>query len=361
MRDLWIHENDLIVATHGRSFWILDDIGPLREAAAISGDHLFAPAPAYRIQRDTNTDTPIPPDEPMAANPPDGAILDYYLGNAASSAVTLEILDAHGQVVRKFSSDDKPEVSDVDLGKQLIPLYWLKPFHALSAQPGMHRFVWDLHYPAPNSPRHEYPIAAVPADTPRYPLGPTALPGTYNARLTANGKTYNAPFAVKMDPRLKISQSALEKKFQLESQLASLLDQTSNAVIQARSIRDPLEKLGQQAQGSVHDSLQGVQNKLAEILGDPAGPADATTLVRTNAQLSTLYGQVWQVDAEPTAAQIEAVATVERDAREGMRKWEALKTSTLPALNRALNDAKLPEVKIDSDTHKYKEDGGMEE
>ena len=101
MRDLWIHDDDLIVATHGRSFWILDDIAPLREASAATATavHLFNPAPAYRVQRDTYTDTPLPPDEPMAANPPDGAIFDYYLP-AAATTVTLEILDAQGHLVR---------------------------------------------------------------------------------------------------------------------------------------------------------------------------------------------------------------------------------------------------------------------
>ncbi len=225
MRDLWIHDNDLIVATHGRSFWILDDIAPLREAAnslSAADAHLFTPAPAYRVQRDTYTDTPVPPDEPMAANPPDGAIIDYYLSHAASGAVTLEILDARGQLVRKFSSTDKPEVADAELKKQLIPLYWLRPFRSLSSEAGMHRWVWHLHYPAPDSPRHEYPIAAIPGDTPRYPLGPTALPGSYTARLTANAKSYTATFTVRMDPRVQISSASLEKKFQLEMRLASL-------------------------------------------------------------------------------------------------------------------------------------------
>ena len=250
MRDLWIHENDLIVATHGRSFWILDDITPLREAAdslAAADAHLFTPAPAYRVQRDTYTDTPLPPDEPAAANPPDGAIIDYYLAHASSAPVTLEILDAHGQLVRKFSSADKPDVTEADLKKQLIPLYWLRPFRSLPSDAGMHRWVWDLHYPAPDSTRHEYPISAIPGDTPRYPLGPTALPGSYTARLTANGKSYTAPFTVKMDPRVKISAAGLEKKFQLETRLASLLSQTSKAVMQAGSIREPLQKLSEQA------------------------------------------------------------------------------------------------------------------
>ena len=364
MRDLWIHDDDLIVGTHGRSFWILDDITPLREAAAsFSADaHLFAPAPSYRVQRDTNTDTPLPPDEPVAANPPDGAIIDYYLSRA-SSAITLEILDARGQLVRKFSSNDKPDVPEADLRKQLIPLYWLRPFRALPSDAGMHRWVWDLHYPAPDSPRHEYPIAAIPGDTPRYPLGPTVLPGSYTARLTANGKSYDATFTVKMDPRVQISSASLEKKFQLEMRLASLLSQTSKAVMQAGSIREPLQKLSQQATGTARDSIQAFQAKLASVLGAPAGspapPADEITLARVNGQVAVLYGQVWQADAEPTATQSEAVAATEHDALDVMKRWDALRTSDLPALNRELPAANLPEVQIESDPHP--DDAGLDE
>src|SRR6202040_2699855 len=136
---------------------------------------------------------------------------------------------------------------------------------ALSSEAGMHRWVWDLHYPAPDSTRHEYPISAIPGDTPRYPLGPTALPGSYTARLTVNGKSYTAPFTVKMDPRVQASSASLEKKFQLEMRLASLLSQTSKAVMQAGSIRDPLQKLSQQATGTAHDSIQAFQAKLAAV------------------------------------------------------------------------------------------------
>jgi photosystem II stability/assembly factor-like uncharacterized protein len=357
MRDLWIHDNDLIVATHGRSFWILDDITPLRETSDALGaaDHLFTPAPVYRVQRDTNPDTPIPPDEPAAANPPDGAIIDYYLASAASSAVTLEILDAHGQLVRKFSSDDKPPVTESDLKKQLIPLYWLRPFRSLPSDAGMHRWVWDLHYPAPDSVRHDYPIAAIPGDTPRYPLGPTALPGTYTARLTANGKTYTAPFIVKMDPHIKISPAGLEKKFKFEMHLASLLSQTSNAVLQAGSIREPLQKLADQASGKTRDSINAFQNKLAEVAGTQTAPApapDAVTLARMNGQVAVLYGQVWQADAEPTTSQSAAIAAIDRDVSDGMKRWNELKISDLAALNRSLREANLPEVKIESDPHR---------
>jgi photosystem II stability/assembly factor-like uncharacterized protein len=364
MRDLWIHENDLIVATHGRSFWILDDIAPLREvAASFSAAHLFTPAPAYRVQRDNYTDTPLPPDEPAAANPPDGVIIDYYLSHAASAPITLEILDAHGQLVRKFSSDDKPDVTEADLKKQLIPLYWLRPFRALSSEAGMHRWVWDLHYRAPDSPRHDYPISAIPGDTPRYPLGPTALPGSYTARLTANGKSYTAPFTVKMDPRVHISPAGLEKKFQSEVRLASLLSQTSRAVLQAGSIREPLQKLSQQATGTARDSVQAFQTKLTAVLGAsggvPAPPADEANLTRVNGQIAILYGQVWQADAEPTSTQSEAVAATEHNALDLMKRWTALKTSDLPALNRELREANLPEVQVESDPHQ--DDAGMDE
>jgi hypothetical protein len=315
------------------------------------------------VQRDTNTDTPLPPDEPAGANPPDGAIIDYYLAHHASAPVTIEILDARGQIIRRFSSADQASVTDSDLKKQLIPLYWLRPFRSLSSEAGMHRWIWDLRYAAPDSARHEYPIAAIPGDTPRYPLGPTALPGSYSARLTANRKTYTAPFSVKMDPRVHISEAGLEKKFQLEIRLASLLSETSKAVMQAGSIGEPLQKLSQQTSGPSQDAVRALQNKLAAVLGAPAGfaapPADAVTLTRVNGQVTTLYGQVWQADSEPTPAQSEAGAAIEHDASEAMRRWDAIKTSDLPALNRALRGAKLPEVRIESESRK--DETGMDE
>jgi photosystem II stability/assembly factor-like uncharacterized protein len=366
MRDLWIHDDDLIVATHGRAFWILDDITPLREATsslAATDAHLFTPGPAYRVHRDTYTDTPLPPDEPTGANPPDGAMIDYYLGRTASAPVTLEILDARGQLVRKFSSADKPDVTEAELRKQLIPLYWVRPFRSLSADAGMHRWVWDLHYPAPDSTRHDYPISAIPGDTPRYPLGPTVLPGSYTARLTANGKSYTANFTVKMDPRVKTSAAGLDQKFQLETRLASLVSQTSKAVMQAGSIREPLQKVSEQATGPTKDSVQAFQTKLAAVLGAPSGffapPSAEVTLAQVNGQVAALYGQVWQADAEPSVAQSEAVKAIEHDTSDVMKRWDALKTADLAVLNRALHTANLPEIRIESDPHK--EEAGTDE
>jgi photosystem II stability/assembly factor-like uncharacterized protein len=354
MRDLWIHEDDLIVATHGRSFWILDDIEPLREAAeSLADTHLFTPAPALRIQRDTYTDTPLPPDEPAAANPPAGAVIDYYLAQNSSSPVTLEILDERGQLVRKFSSADRPDATETALAKQLIPLYWLRPFRSLPADAGMHRWVWDLHFPAPGAVRHEYPIAAIPGDTPRQPLGPTALPGRYTARLTVNGESYETKFTIKMDPRVKISEPALQKKFQSEIRLASLMTKTSEAFHLAQAIRESLQKLAEQTSGPTLVSRQTFEKKLTSILGAPpsfaAPPTNEVTLTRVNGQATTLYGQVWQADAQPTAAQLEALAGTESDVTDVLKRWDAFRSTDLPAFNRTLRDANLPEVKLESD------------
>jgi len=351
MRDLWIHENDLIVATHGRGFWILDDISSLREAAASTARsvHLFTPASAYRIQRSTNSDTPLPPDEPMAANPPDGAILDYYLPSAANS-LTIEILDAKGQLVRKFSNTDKAEISNEELQKQLIPLYWVRSPRRLSTDAGMHRWVWGLHYPAPASMRHEYPIAAVPHNTPRGPLGPTALPGSYKVRLTVDGKSLSAPLVIKMDPRVKTPLAGLQKKSQAETRLASLMTQTTQALLQANSVRSQIEKVSQ-SNDTTKNAITDFQKKLTALVGAPGGffapPSPEPTLSRANGEVSTLYQQIWQVDAEPTSSQMTALDTTEHACSDVLQRWSDLKNNSVPELNRVLRDSQAPEVHIE--------------
>ncbi len=353
MRDLWIHENDLIVATHGRGFWILDDIEPLREAAdvAANGFRLFNPAPAYRVQRDTYSDTPLPPDEPTAANPPDGAIIDYYLPEAATE-VSLEILDAQGHLVRRFTNTDQPESTQEQLQKQLIPMYWLKKPRQLSTTPGMHRFVWDLHYPGPVSTQHEYPIAAIPGDTPRYPLGPTALPGMYTVKLAAGRKTLTAPLVVKMDPRVKASAAALDKKFQAETRMATIVTESTQAVLQGGSVQAQIEKLTAQANSPAKDSIDAAQKKLAALLGAQGGffapPSHEATLVRVNGNASTLFQQIWQADAEPTASQTKALSSLETESAEVLKKWNQFKSEDLPALNRQLHDAKITEIQLET-------------
>ncbi len=359
MRDLWVHDNDLIVATHGRSFWILDDITPLRQLnpaianpeTYISEVHLFDPAIAYSIRRDTNADTPLPPDEPAGENPPDGAVIDYFLTKPALGPVTLEILDAQEKLVRRYSSEDKPEQTQAELEKQLIPLYWLRARKTLSSDAGMHRWIWDLRYPSPTSTEHEYPIAAVPHDTPRYPLGPSALPGQYTVRLTANGRSSSAPLVVKMDPRVKISQPELQKQFGLEMQLASAMTQSSEAVSQARSIHEQLGKLAATTNGSLKDSVKALDSKISTVLDGPKDPSPSApsepALADSNSTVIALYKEVEKADAQPTVAQAEAFTKTEGDFERALKRWIELKANELPALNRQLGAVGLPELHMD--------------
>lgn len=349
MRDLWIHENDLIVGTHGRSFWVLDDITPLRqisEKTAESNGVLFKPGAAYRIRRSTWTDTPIPPDEPLAQNPPDGAVIDYFLSKPASGAVSIEITDAQGKVVRRYSSDDKPSITQEELEKQLIPIYWVRMPKTLSTDTGMHRWVWDLHYAPPVSTRHDYPISAVPHGTPRYPLGPHVLPGVYTVRLTANGQTYKAPLTVKMDPRVKAPATALQQMFGLESKLASLLSSSSTAENQAKSIREQVDKL--QASGSAADAINAFKKKLKAITEGSGQPGSAEpTLNRVNGSAATVYIEVYRADAAPTTAQSSATTALEQDSATIMKKWNDFKTADLSTLNNALRGAGLTEIHLE--------------
>ncbi len=248
VRDLVIHGDDLVVGTHGRSFWILDDVTPLRQfdPNAAAGTRLFAPETAIRWRANRNTDTPLPPEIPAGQNPPEGAILDYTLA-ARSQPATLDIYDSQNLLVRRYSSEDKPEVTEAELERELhVPTYWIRPPHTLSAAQGMHRFVWDLRYPPPKSLEHEYPIAAIVHDTPREPRGALALPGQYTAKLIADGKTYVQPLELVMDPRIATPQSALEQQLALSMRLAQMMNDDFDAIPRSGALKSSLETLNRE-------------------------------------------------------------------------------------------------------------------
>jgi hypothetical protein len=224
IRDLVVHGDDLVVATHGRGFWILDDVTPLRQLdakTALGAPFLYAPQIAIRVRRNRNTDTPLPPEEPVGQNPPDGAILDYVLAAQPAAPVTLEILDESGALVRRFASDDPPEPLVEPL---VVSVSWVRPARILPATPGMHRFVWDLRFPPPRAKQHEYPISAIPGDTPREPLGPFVLPGAYTVKLTVDGKAFTRALTVKLDPRVAMSSSDLAAQIALLRRLGAAIE-----------------------------------------------------------------------------------------------------------------------------------------
>ncbi len=353
MRDLWIQGNDLIVATHGRSFWILDDISPLRQldaSIASKSAFLFKPGSAYRVRRNTGTDTPLPIDEPAGQNPPDGAVLDYYLAKPAAGPVTLEILDANGKLVRRYASTDAPYATPEELGKQLIPLYWLRMPKTLSSAAGMHRWVWDLMYAEPVAGRYEYPISAVPHDTPRVPQGPLALPGTYTVRLTVDGQSMTAPLTIRMDPRVEASSASLARLFELQSRLAGMLSASSEASLQAHSLREQVAAISKEAKGSnapIMPILEKVDTDLAALLkGSETDGEQKPGLDEVAGEAGALYMQVGQADAMPTAAQQQAASHTGEEVAEVLRSWEQIKKADVPELERQLGPAHLPALNL---------------
>jgi len=234
IRDLVIKGDDVVVGTHGRSFYILDDITPLRqitEQTESEAVHLFAPQEAIRFRWNKNTDTPLPPDEPAGQNPPDGAIINYWLKSDATR-VGVEILDAQGGVVRTYASDDP--VEPLVEGRN-TPDYWIRPHRALAAGSGFHRFVWDMHHERPAVNGFSYPISATFANTPRTPYGSWVAPGKYTVRLTVDGQSRSQPLIVKMDPRVKATAADLKLQYDTSRAIDALLRRTSAALRDIRA------------------------------------------------------------------------------------------------------------------------------
>src|ERR1043166_4427841 len=324
IRDLVVHQDDVVVGTHGRSFWILDDITPLRQVnaqLASAGAYLFKPQLTYRVARNRNTDPRLPPEEPAGQNPPDGAILDYYLKAKPSGPITLAVFDHLGKSVRRFSSDDQPEPVGNDLN---VPTYWVRPPHVLPAEPGMHRWIWDLRYRPPDALSHTYPISAIYQDTPRYPLGPRVMPGQYLVKLTVDGKTYSQPLTVKMDPRNKTPLPGLTQQFTLSRRAYAAMNEDYAALQELRKVRAQLRERRQKAgSGGLADKIAALDQKAAAL--EDAGSSES--LPRLNGELSSILGILQGSDSTPTAQAAKAVTELRKALDTQLAKWKALKAS----------------------------------
>ena len=262
VRDLVVKGDDLVAGTHGRGFWILDDVTPLRQLspAALEEElHLFAPARAVRFRWNKNTDTPLPPDEPAAPNPPDGVSIAYLL-KARAKHLALEILDGEGRLVRRYASDDRPEPP---VEGRNIPDYWIRPPQRLSTEAGLHRFVWDLRHETPAAASFGYPIAAIHRDTPREPRGPWVVPGTYTVRLTADGRVQAQPVAVVMDPRVTAPASEIEAQHAISMRLCEAMARAAEAL-----------RPGERGGGEAPAGVRRLHGQLTRLL-DAAEDADA--------------------------------------------------------------------------------------
>jgi len=356
MRDLAIHGDDLIVATHGRSFWILDDITPLRQLNAEiekESAHLFTPQEAIRVRWNRNPDTPLPPEFPAGKNPPDGAVIDYYLATNSNKPVTLEILDDQQHLVRRYASTAKPEPLEKTAGEHPIPMYWVRPTQILSGAAGMHRFVWDLHYAPPESLGHEFPISAIVHDTPKYPLGAWVVPGSYTAKLTVEGKSYSQAVVVKMDPRIKTSLADLRKQFEMESGSVKGMNESFDALTQVRTVRAQLKERGAKVgKGALADAIATLDRQTTELegatqsnfFGLPPGAKQPENFSSLNQHFGGILAVADSADAAPTTQ----AAVVYKELEEALAKladrWTLIRQQDVAALNAELKKAGLAAI-----------------
>jgi hypothetical protein len=333
-----------VVATHGRSFWICDDIAPLRDLAAKKSGMLLKPASAYRVRRSNYTDTPVPPDEPMGENPPDGAPIDYSLPDNVTGPVTLEILDKSGAVLRRYSSSDPVKPNDEELHKDLIPAYWPLITGPLPASAGMHRWIWDLRAAMPMAGRYGYPISAVPHRTPKTPQGPFVTAGAYTVRLTVNGKSETETITVKMDPRVHTSAADLEKLHAEQVKMASALDSMSKADLAAHAITEQLAKPENKSVAGIEPFVARLKTLTTGAEGKSGPDSKTAGLDDIAGEAATVYTQLDQSDEPPTAALLAAAAHAADEAREALPKWKAFVAKDLPDLNKILKQANRPEI-----------------
>jgi photosystem II stability/assembly factor-like uncharacterized protein len=321
VRDLVIKNNDLIAATHGRSFWILDDMTALRQVNAGLKDKrvvLYKPAPAYRVRWSMNADTPYPADEPAAQNPPDGAILDYYLKENAKADLLLEVADSGGVVIRRFSSIDKaPAIPDVN-----IPLYWIRPTQTLSADSGSHRFVWDLHEQPLEVPP-SFPSAAVTGETPPASTSPWVMPGHYTLRLTCNGKTESQQLEVLMDPRVKATPAALRQQHDMSDQCYRNTKQVLTVLHSMDSLRDEIQK-HKPAAGSKKTKLDSLSAKLM-ALRNGSRKEEELSFMALKEMNETIFNSLQAADTMPTTQLTESVIELKTEFSNAFLKWVLLK------------------------------------
>ena len=349
--DLTVKGSDIAISTYGRGFWILDNVSPLRQARAALASNapafLFRPGPASRARWDNTQDTPLPPEMVVGENPPEGAIIDYYLAAPAAGTITMTISDGGGSVIREYSSIAPPP----DTTMPNAPEYWLAPPVVLATTPGMHRVAWDLRYPDPPTLNYgysgnlldyrEYTLSwhAIPGRTPRSTLvGPTVLPGTYTAKLTVNGRSYTQPITVVQDPRVTVPAAGLAAQFHLEQRMVAGIAATYRAFNYIHDLRDALTAATAKAPGNAA-AAQALDMALTPLANGPSGFGTA------HRDLGRRLNDMLVGDVEPTPSVIAGVDAPCRAidaALESLQGLQATKISDLNALLTRSGVAALP-------------------
>ena len=318
IRDLVIKDDDLVIGTHGRSIWILDNIAPLRQMTDVAaGLFLFTPPPATRVRWNMFSDTPLPPEEPAGQNPPEGAILDYYLPREAKH-VTLEIVGANSEVIRRYSSADEPERLDP---KTLpYPTYWIRPPRLLATNAGHHRFTWDLRYAPPRGARRTHSIAAIYRNTPSGPRGPFIHPGTYSVRLTVDGVARQRLLQVRLDPRVKIAPEDLGA--QTDTSLACY-----RAYHELQDIREAIDTRPPEARKALMALRGDGEPEDDDVLygNATAVPPERETIVGLQQKFLYMLTLLQGADARPTPQAQTGIRELQKSLAALKLRWNALR------------------------------------
>ena len=352
VRDLTIHGDDLVIATFGRSFWILDNITPLRQvtdARRASGPWLYRPATAVRVDNDSFTGTPLPPEEPAAENPPSGAMIDYFLRTPASS-VRLEIFDAQQNLVRKFASEDhSAEGSSASQGTwkhQPLPVAerWFPKPEVLEKTTGLHRFVWNLTWGSSGGPSADEDAEY------HNPSGPKIVPGIYQVRLTVDGRTQNQPLQVIMDPRSPATPEVLAQQLQLGQQIFGETVDARRARAEIDSVQKQLADMGQklgEKNAQLKSALAEAQSGIGKILTNKKDAADEGPGLQD--AYTGLASALRVVESGDRAVPAQAIAVYKESSQQvkaRIAEWDRFKQTRLAQLNQQLRDANFAPIAI---------------
>ncbi len=344
VRDLIIHDNDLVIATFGRSFWILDDFSPLRqidEKVASSEVFLYKPATATRMNSEGFQGTPFPPEIPKAANPPDGAVIDYYLKSAVTGEVTLEILDAKGDLMRRYSTHDRPGAARGR--RQAIADIWITPPIHLTAHAGLNRFVWDLRCAVETA-------GAAENDYGQAVRGPQVIPGAYQVRLTVAGQHYTEALKVVLDPRSPATPTDLARQFDLglkaTTEIAKNGQLTRELAALRAQITDIKKKSPDAALLALVSKVEAEAQKLSGVEASWQTPATPSGVGAVQTNLGAVNFVVDSADRTPPAQAYALYEQASRDLAALVTSWDALKNGPLAELNRSLRDKNLPSIDL---------------
>jgi len=341
IHDLVVKNDDLVVATHGRSFWILDDITPLRQLSAHANDEmaLYKPDTTYRMHWPQFFERR----QPVGQNPPTGALLTYYFKSAPKGPVTLEVLDAQNKLVRRYSSEEKKKAETPPEWPDLVP-----PEEKIPAEAGLNRFAWDLRYEGP----HE--LLGEP-DAEFRNRGPMAPAGNYQVRLTANGKNVTVPLELKVDQRVKVSPADLQKQFELAMQIRDRVGEVHQTVEEIREARTQLHALDRRlgedgrfkpivsASETLEKKMTPVEEKLLQV-NAKSSEATLNFPVMIDERLHSLLDTLDGYDAPPTQAQVQAFSELTQESAPLIAQWKQIMSSDLVALNDMIKKESVPVI-----------------